>query len=237
MNMGGPVVRFAFVPLLLAFGLFAGTTKAAIVTILPIQVGNGLGSFGNAGQELFLAETNKIWAQAGLTFNYLPFTSIVSSDFFVLDNQTEVDNLFATAPGASMTPTTISMWFVSDHFDAYGEANGLGGLSSNKIVIADSVFNEGRLDTIAHEVGHLLGLDHDDLGVGVDFLMRSGADRVTPTTIGDIFPDGTGLDRLTASQIFIARADAKVTAVPEPSSFILFASVAGVAFLRRRRML
>lgn len=229
--------RFAFVPALLALLFSACPAKADIVTILPIQVGNGMGGFGNASQELYLEATNKIWSQAGLTFNYLPFTSIISSEFFVLDNQAEVDALFASAPGASMASTTISMWFVSDHFDAYGEVNGIGGLASNRIVIADSVFIEGRLDTIAHEVGHLLGLEHDDPGVETNFLMRSGDDRLTPTTIADIFPDGAGLDRLTSSQISTALADAKVTAVPEPSSLILIAGTAGVAFLRRRRVL
>jgi len=236
MTINHRVFKYVLLPFFLVFWSFSGISRAGIITILPIQVGDGMGNLGNASQQLYLDATNKIWSQAGLTFNYLPFTSIISSDFYSLDNQTEVDDLFAMAPGASMMPKTISMWFVSGHFDAYGEVNSTaGGLSSNRIVIADSVFAEGRLDTIAHEVGHLLGLQHDDLGVETNFLMRSGDDRITPTLIGDIFPDGVGLDRLTAGQISTALSDAKVTAVPEPSSLILFAGSVGIAFVRRRR--
>ncbi|MEZ6150949.1 MAG: PEP-CTERM sorting domain-containing protein [Pirellulaceae bacterium] len=182
-----------------------------------------------------MAATNKIWSQAGISFNYLPFTSIISPTFFKLENQGEVDDLFAQAPGASVTPSTISMWFVNDHFDAYGEANALGGLNANRIVVSDSVFQEIRLDTIAHELGHLLGLRHDDPGVETNFLMRGGDDRITPTTIGSIFPDGTGLDRLTSAQIATALADPKVSAVPEPTSLVLVTTVAAFIVGKRRR--
>ncbi|WP_165440687.1 PEP-CTERM sorting domain-containing protein [Rubripirellula amarantea] len=230
------VARAAFVASFCVLAPIANTCHAAIVTILPIQVGNGSGDFGNPGQELFLQATNKIWSQAGITFNYLPFTSIISADYYDLDDQNEVDSLFANAPGASLDAKTISMWFVNDHYDAYGEVNEVGGLNANKIVISNFVFDETRLDTIAHEVGHLLGLNHDDPGVETNFLMRSGDDRIAPTVIGNIFPDGTGLDRMTAGQVAIALADAKVSAVPEPSSVILVAGCVGFAFLRRRQM-
>ncbi|MEZ6075331.1 MAG: hypothetical protein R3C56_06570 [Pirellulaceae bacterium] len=71
--------------------------EAAIVTILPIQIGDGNGGFANSDKELYLAATNKIWSQAGISFNYLPFTSIIST-FFKLENQGEVDDLFAQLP-------------------------------------------------------------------------------------------------------------------------------------------
>ena len=217
-------------------GLTSTRSEAAIVTVLPIQVGDGNGNFANSQKELYLAATNKIWAQAGISFKYLPFTSIISSTFFTLDNQAEVNDLYAQAPGASSTPGTISMWFVKDHFDAYGEANELGGLNANRIVVTELVFMEGRLDTIAHELGHLLGLDHEDVDPGVerDFLMRGGDDRITPTSINDIYPDGSKLDKLTAAQITKALADPKVTAIPEPSS-LAFLAVIAISCVRNRR--
>ncbi|MBC8167398.1 MAG: PEP-CTERM sorting domain-containing protein, partial [Bryobacteraceae bacterium] len=119
--------------------------------------------------------------------------------------------------------------------DAFGEANAIPG---NKVVIDQVVFTVGRLDTIAHEVGHLLGLRHDDPGVETDFLMRSGDDRMTPTTIDDITPDGAALDKLTAAQIATALADPKVlTAVPEPATFATMLCGLGVLglVLRRRK--
>ena len=80
----------------------------------------------------------------------------------------------------------------------------------------------------------LQGLQHDDDDVETDYLMRSGFDRETPTTMGDIYPDGVGVDRLTAGQISTAFADAKLT--PEPSSLALLAGGLGFAFIRRRRV-
>lgn len=207
---------------------------AGYVNIQPIQVCDDAGgNCANPGQELFLAATNKIWAQAGLTFNYLPFTTTNSSQYLALDNAGEVAGLFNAAPGAASNPLTISMWFVGFHFDAYGEVNDIGG---NKIVIEDGVFAQSRLDTIAHELGHLLGLLHDDPGVDTDYLMRSGDDRLTPTDIADITPDGAGLDKLTAEQIALAQSDAKViNDVPEPASQALVLAGLGLAAVVTRR--
>ena len=209
--------------------------QAGYINILPIKICDDAGlNCANAANELYLAATNKIWAQAGLTFNYLPFITTNSSDFLSLDTQTEVDDLFSAAPAAAANPLTISMWFVGFHFDAYGEVNTLGG---NKIVIDEVIFTEGRLDTIAHEVGHLLGLTHDDAGVDTNFLMRYGGDRLTPTAIGDITPDGAGLDRLTDGQISTALADPKVlNEVPEPESqALILAGLGALALTLRRR--
>lgn len=218
----------------LCFGVVASLAppvNAANINILPVKICDDAGAnCANNTNQLFLAATNKIWAQAGLTFNYFDFTTTKSSEYLNLDNQAEVDALFLAAPGVAANPLTITMWFVATHFDAFGEVNAIPG---NKIVIADSVFTSGRLDTIAHEVGHLLGLLHNDPGVNTDFLMRAGADRVTPTVIGDITPDGTKLDKLTAAQIATALADPKV--VPEPATFVTMLGGFGMLALVIRR--
>lgn len=218
-----------------AIAALATPAQAAFqIDILPVKICDDAGAnCANDSGELFLEATNKIWAQAGISFNYLPFTTTNSSAFQSLDSQDEVAALFAAAPGAATNPLTITMWFVGQHFDAYGEVNDVGG---NMIVIDQVVFSEVRLDTIAHEVGHLLGLTHDDPGVGVNFLMRSGGDRLTPSVLGDITPDGAGLDLLTAGQISTALADPKVmAAVPEPETYAMLLGGLGLMALVLRR--
>lgn len=226
------VLRSAFVLGCLVIGPSLTPAHAgAFINILPIKICDDAGmNCANDAEELFLAATNKIWAQASIKFVYLPFTTTNSSTYLSLDNQAEVNALFADAPGAAGDPRTISMWFVDNHFDAFGEVNAIGG---NKIVIDDGIFPANRLDTIAHEVGHLLGLKHDDPGVGMDFLMRSGLDRTTPTVIGDITPDGAELDKLTAAEIITAQSNPKV--MPVPGVLLLFASGLGILMIGRGR--
>lgn len=203
---------------------------AGVVNVLPIRVCDDAGNnCANAAGSLFAAATNKIWAQAGITISFLPFTSTNSSTYLTLDNQAEVNALFAAAPGAAGNPLTVSLWFVQNHFDAWGEVNAIGG---NKMVIDAGIFAMRLLDVIAHEIGHLLGLKHDDPGMGADFLMPAAATQ--PTVIGDITPDGAGLSKLTRAQIATAIADPKV--VPVPGALLLFASGLGsVLFALRRR--
>ncbi len=230
----------ALARLLLAAAMLGASVAAhaGTINILPIRVCDNAGAnCGNSAGTLYLAETNKIWAQAGIVFNYLPFASINNSVFTSLDSDAEISNLFFFGPGAPANPLTIAMYFVNSIVDAYGVAQ-LGG---NRAAISNLVFAQGRLDTIAHEVGHLLGLRHEDPGVGPTYLMAAGADangnalRITPSTIGDITPDGAGLDKLTPEQIRTALADAKVIAVPLPASAALLASGLVLVALRARR--
>ncbi|MEL6815107.1 MAG: reprolysin-like metallopeptidase, partial [Cyanobacteria bacterium J06598_3] len=67
-----------------------------------------------------------------------------------------------------------------------------------------SEFNNGRgrADTIAHEIGHNLGLRHATFGAGApNNLLTDGDDRNIPTSVADVGADGAGLSRLTDAQI------------------------------------
>lgn len=199
-------------------------SAAGVVTILPVQVCDNAGAnCANAAKELYETATDKIWAQIGVDIQFLAWDTWNSTA-----NQTIVNGpptspaaFFAAAPAHSLkaaNPNSITMWFIKSMNDGtYGEANAIGG---DKIVIMDNVFAESRRDTIAHEIGHSLGLQHQPGNGGMDdtYLMWSGS-RQIPGGLGDITPDGLKLDKLTAAQMVTAGGSAFV--VPEPAAALL----------------
>ena len=231
---------FQAVLLIVLLVSFSGRAVATLIThklvVNPIQVRDDSGANpANPTMILFEAETDKIWDQAGIDIEFLPWKLMDSA---VSQNITATSDLLI-AGNQALGGTIINMWFVIDYAGAFGAANSAG----RRVAIDDSVFafsaGAGRRDTIAHELGHIMGLPH----IAGDFplnLMEEGGVRNPATAIGQITPDGDLKDQLTQAQIDIALASSYLVIVPEPSTLVLLVGVGlsglcGYGWRRRKK--
>jgi hypothetical protein len=255
------------------------------ITVQPIYLSNG-STTANPSQTLFEAVTDKIWSQAGIDVQFLSPLTYVNTTYYSNVTDSDGDNTngllsLAQKSGQSWSLGTLDtnvvrLFFVptiNNNSNVYGYSlqtvvsssfvNPLivtptGGAYA--IAISDSAIAANRMDVIAHELGHALGLGHDTLGAGGASNLMSSP-RTSPTSITQVFPDGS-VDMLTGAitagnpdfmseQIDRARVipiavtlpvgqQYIYTAVPEPSvaAAVLGVSALGIAGLvriRRRR--
>jgi Metallo-peptidase family M12B Reprolysin-like len=197
------------------------------LNIQPIDVCDDSGN-NCAFSNLFETETKKIWEQAGIGLKFLTVTKINSSNFSSIDDYNELSDLFYNpGNGQSSSSKTLNMWFVNQLFPdplsiTFGIAEvGGNNLAVNSIDIVNYNNGNGRIDTIAHEIGHNLGLEHNNYGAGgANNLMTAGSLRTVPASIFDINPDGAKLDTLLPAQISVARSSQLLTPVPEPLTML-----------------
>lgn len=176
-----------------ALVLLASWASAATVNLNVIQVCDDGGSFC-APVNLNQSFTDKIWAQAGTTFNYGSITQLNSTQY-LNPTQAQADQLIDSnvLSGTGRALFSYDVWFVNSFSGAAG-LRGLGALGGDGVVISSS---SAAVDTFAHELGHNFGQDHTD-GTIIDadrYLMAEGSIRTIPTGVGDIAPDGLQLDR------------------------------------------
>lgn len=205
------------------------------IDIQPIQVCNDAGGdCANSALELFEDIGDKIWAQAGIDLNFLSWMTV--------DDSSILNSANHASYSANPDPGIVNLWFIEDLASCGGVGStltlyGCGG--GNKISVTDLVFSFaggiGRLDTISHEIGHILGLGHSNFGAGgADNLMTSGFSRSVPSSIDDINPDGLKLSKLTQAQIDQARSADILYQVPEPGSAMLLLVGLVLIALKRR---
>jgi hypothetical protein len=220
--------------------------------------GTNCASTGPAGDAYFAAEVNKIWAQAGISVGFNFVQNINSTNFTGIDDSVTgkgFSDLGAAYGTHGASTTTVDLFLTHTVRSVSGIVNppsvlvyGEGYFGYGGIVIGmDTVMayngGLGRIDTIAHELGHNLGLVPQG-ALGGDagghspghpsYLMADGASRNVPATLANIAPSGLGLDFLPTDQINLARQSALLHDLPEPASFALFAlGLLGMAAGRR----
>ena len=168
--------------------------------------------------------TRAIWLQAGIDVTFLPIaeynntnyeaitditcttttpTTCSSTNFKALSSAKQllgapplIDSACKTNCTVPLAPTmanAINMFFVN----SLGASSGFAWLNGNGIAIAADVFSlfpSTRFDTLAHEIGHNLNLDHFTFGAGTLCkntpspqgcnVLDAGAIRVVPLTSG-----------------------------------------------------
>lgn len=195
-----------------------GAPEADQVVIQPIQVCDDTGLLC-AQMDFLEAITDKIWAQAGLSVTFLAPNRLNNSAYLSINPDTSSKGefyqmsftggagAFGRHPSSSSDSGPINLWFVDVIEAAAGLVQyGTAWIDANGVLISDDIFDfnngAGRLDAIAHEIGHNLGLTHRSLGAGVpNNLMSDGDVRAIPSSAADIYPDGAQLSRLTPEQI------------------------------------
>jgi hypothetical protein len=188
--------------------------------VQPIQVCDDRGN-NCARVNLFEEITAKILEQAKLKVSFLPVNRLNATRFLSIDdndsrNSAEYEfyeltrsggaGAFGRHPASTRSGGPINVWFVDEIEAISGFTQfGLAWVDANGVLISGEALDfgsEGRTDTVAHEIGHNLGLRHTTLGAGgPNNLMTDGDARNIPSSVDDVGSSGAGVSLLTAAQI------------------------------------
>ncbi len=177
----------------------------------PIKVCDFLGN-NCAVPNYYYADTKKIYKQADTLPLFLPQQQMNNS--ILLNGQNDIAPFtgWPTNNPQSASPSTINAYFTNSLSAPPGKVlYGVGWIGGNGVVYNTSAVAgysaSGRVDTVAHELGHNFGLDHNTLGAGgANNLMTAGSARSIPNGPANITPSGQGRDVLTSQQIAQVKA-------------------------------
>lgn len=198
--------------------------------IQPIQVCDDSGS-RCARSNFFEDLTAKILEQAKLKVTFLPPNQLNATRFLKIDDSSRRNSPeyefyeltrtgsagdFGRHPDSSRSSGPINVWFVEEIEAINGFTQfGLAWIGANGVLVSEAAIDfgsSGRTDTLAHEIGHNLGLRHATLGAGgANNLLTDGDRRNVPGSVSDVNPNGAGLSALTDAQIKKIRESPFVT--------------------------
>ncbi|MEO0769130.1 MAG: reprolysin-like metallopeptidase [Cyanobacteria bacterium J06649_4] len=226
------------------------------IDIQPIQVCDDHGNHC-ARVNMFADITARILEQARLKVNFLPTNQLNASRFLSLNDSSNLSSSdyefyelsrlggpgdYGRHEDSTRTSGPINVWFVDEIESSSNSTQfGLGWVDANGVAISSETLDynngEGRLDTLAHEIGHNLGLRHTTLGAGTsDNLLTDGSIRLSPSSIDDVGPDGAGVSLLTDLQVKEILSSGFVTNIEgeeqnEADAIASADAIADVAFL------
>jgi hypothetical protein len=185
-----------------------------------------------SGDQYFTTATSTLWAQAGIQVN-VSFAGTINNTLWNNAGFSYFESITGSQ-GHFQSQSVVDVFFVND-IDASGVLGvgwfGAGGLVLDTPLIMTGVY----LSTLAHELGHNLGLDHNSFGP--QYLMSPFATSVTQ---GNLYPNGTGYGVLDSSEIALARQSSllqSISPVPEAESYAMMLvglTVVGCVVRRRR---
>ena len=205
----------------------------AYFTVNPISVCDDAGANCTTANT-YAPQTQSIYAQAGVAAVFLPTTQVNKSALLSPD-VTSSDLILASVTdplgnGQVADASTINMWFLKTIPYSSGTMYGWSWTNGNGVTInstAVDAYNNGagRMDTVAHELGHNFGLGHATFGAGgASNLMTSGGSRTPLPGLGDIAPSGANLDQLSQVQIDQIRCNMGLTcATNSPNPYVKIA--------------
>jgi hypothetical protein len=222
-----------------SMGLLAGARAfaAPIDRYFKVQIVRICNTIGTvcAATPYFPAETNKIYAQAGIAPIFLPILNYYNSAILNGSNGIEAISMAAFGCASPCVPLSTTLFaFFANTLDGsiYGNAwLGANGSALDASLISSFNGGIGRRDTFAHELGHNLGLIHYEFANNV---MASGGVRAVPSSVADINPDGAQLDQFTATQIASLR-DSPFIFASVPAPLPVIGAVAAFSWSRRLR--